>query len=321
MLYEYVKAFSGYNTSKNIDASDGSIDSNNISENAKEAMDWAVTQNIIKGKGNPNDTKDKLLLDPRATITRAECAQVIKNFLNPSSDPTPNFNISSKLLNNTSLGLSDDEKRTMAVVMDKMLEADFEPAFICGMLGNIAKEGNFGLFEGTTPTGHRPYMKYMVKHYDYYNKYSYKYIYNLNLNEVWQMDDELYKMGYKPDGKNAGFALGCCQWTYDRTHYLLKKYKEIAGDSDTISREQVTLAECLYMIQELENEIPIRACQKRFIYTNWEKANPDKLSSSAAYDAGKRICTQYECPENCSYKSVWGPRADMASQIYDVCFK
>ena len=60
MLYEYVKAFSDYNTSKNIDASDGYIDSNNISENAKEAMDWAVTQNIIKGKGNPNDTKVKL---------------------------------------------------------------------------------------------------------------------------------------------------------------------------------------------------------------------------------------------------------------------
>ena len=88
MLYGYVKAFKdqkGYDTSKITGASNGYIDSNSISSNAKEAMDWAVTQHIIKGKGNANDTKDKLLLDPTASITRAECAQVIKNFSVPES--------------------------------------------------------------------------------------------------------------------------------------------------------------------------------------------------------------------------------------------
>ena len=37
-----------------------------------------------------------------------------------------------KILNDTSLGLTAEKKRTMATVADAMLDAGFEPAFISG---------------------------------------------------------------------------------------------------------------------------------------------------------------------------------------------
>jgi len=41
-------------------------------------MDWAVSKGVMKGKGNN-------ILDPQGKITRAEGAQMLKNFFAPDS--------------------------------------------------------------------------------------------------------------------------------------------------------------------------------------------------------------------------------------------
>lgn len=77
MLYKYAKLL-------NYDTSVGSInlqqhfpDANKIDSWASDAMKWAVTNNIISGKATNSGTK----LDPLGNTTRAECAQMIKNFV------------------------------------------------------------------------------------------------------------------------------------------------------------------------------------------------------------------------------------------------
>lgn len=49
-------------------------DSENVSSYAEDAMNWAITQGIISGKGNAR-------LDPLGTATRAECAAMIMRLL------------------------------------------------------------------------------------------------------------------------------------------------------------------------------------------------------------------------------------------------
>lgn len=54
-------------------------DSNKVSSWAKEAMTWAVANGVVSGVANPNGT---ITLDPGATATRAQVAQMLMNFLN-----------------------------------------------------------------------------------------------------------------------------------------------------------------------------------------------------------------------------------------------
>ncbi len=54
-------------------------DSNKVSSWAKEAMTWAVANGVVNGVGNANGT---VTLDPGATATRAQVAQMFMNFLN-----------------------------------------------------------------------------------------------------------------------------------------------------------------------------------------------------------------------------------------------
>lgn len=227
--------------------------------------------------------------------------------------------IAQAILNDTSLGFSESKKRTLASVADSMINAGFEPAFVAGALGNIALEGSFGWFEGTTSSGHTDYMQYMTRHYQYYQKYSYNYIYNCNFTETYNMEKELYAMKYtNSETGRCGFGIGCCQWTFGRTHCLFKKYKEIAGNSNTITYEQVMLAECLTMLEELNGDCPVEEHNFHFVYTNWKSANSGNLASSdAAKSAGQIFCTQYERPSD--YLTKQYPRGKMAAKIYKLC--
>ncbi|WP_027400503.1 immunoglobulin-like domain-containing protein [Anaerovorax odorimutans] len=73
MLYNYAKF-------KNLDVSvkdikiETMIDSDKISSWAEEAMNWAFDKKIINGKGDN-------ILDPKGNATRAEIAQMVKNFM------------------------------------------------------------------------------------------------------------------------------------------------------------------------------------------------------------------------------------------------
>lgn len=71
ILYRYAK-FKGYNTSKTV-LLDGFTDKGSVSEYASSAMQWAVGNGIIKGKGNG-------ILDPKGTATRGETAAVLSEF-------------------------------------------------------------------------------------------------------------------------------------------------------------------------------------------------------------------------------------------------
>lgn len=52
-----------------------------ISGYAQKAMDWAVTNGILSGKGTAGKPLSTFRLDPAGTATRAECAAMLRNFM------------------------------------------------------------------------------------------------------------------------------------------------------------------------------------------------------------------------------------------------
>ncbi len=78
MLYKYAKIIdykTTYEKGKIAQFADGS----KVSSWATEAMEWAVSNGVVKGKGNGEDLS-KYKLDPQGSATRAECAAIMKNF-------------------------------------------------------------------------------------------------------------------------------------------------------------------------------------------------------------------------------------------------
>lgn len=219
------------------------------------------------------------------------------------------------ILNNTSLGLSADKKRTLSSMADALLSAGYEPAFVAGMLGNIASEGYFGMFESSAynsnPSKEPDYLRYMDKYYNYRSKYSGQRIVGKSLSEVYSILCAFDAKGYRDKGSRCGFGLGCAQWTFERTKGLVEMYRKVAGSSDTISYEQVMLAESLYMVQEING-------RWHYIYDRWKSHNSGNLySADAAYSAGRIICTEYEKPAN--YSSKQYARAELSRKIFNTC--
>ena len=219
------------------------------------------------------------------------------------------------ILNDTSLGLSSSKKNTMAAMADVLQSAGYEPAFIAGVLGNVYYEGDCGKFESSNyvsnPSSKPIYLTYMDNNYNYAKKYSGQNIVGKSLSEVYSILCELNSKGLL-NRDNAGFGLGCVQWSFDRAKGLVEKYIEVASPNDTITLQQVIQAESMYLLQELNNGY-------HSVYTNWKSVNSGNLNSStAAYSAGKIVCTQYERPADYDKESKWGPRANMASKIYNL---
>ena len=76
MLYKYA-AYKKLNTDTNKKALDKFSDKNQVATWAQDAFKWAVYQGVISGKLQGQKT----ILAPNAEITRAECAQMIKNLM------------------------------------------------------------------------------------------------------------------------------------------------------------------------------------------------------------------------------------------------
>ena len=72
MLYEYAR-YKNFDLSREEGAIERFSDKGKVSGYAKNAMDWAVSQGVMSGKGGK--------LDPLGKATRAECASMIKNLL------------------------------------------------------------------------------------------------------------------------------------------------------------------------------------------------------------------------------------------------
>ena len=58
-----------------------SVDLILVSSWAKDAMNWAVTQGIMSGKGKAGADISTFKLDPQGNATRAECASMMKKLL------------------------------------------------------------------------------------------------------------------------------------------------------------------------------------------------------------------------------------------------
>ena len=80
MLYKYAK-LKGYTLAANAGEIDKYADGSKVSGYAKTAMDWAVTNGVLSGKGVKGEPLSKFKLDPAGTATRAECAAMLKNFM------------------------------------------------------------------------------------------------------------------------------------------------------------------------------------------------------------------------------------------------
>ena len=77
ILYKYA-VFKHYDLSKDDTAINGYKDTSEVSSYAIDAMNWAVSQGIISGKGTSGAPKSELRLDPKGNASRAECAAMMK---------------------------------------------------------------------------------------------------------------------------------------------------------------------------------------------------------------------------------------------------
>ena len=80
MLYKYAK-LNGYDLTTSVGMIEQYADGDQVSNYAKEALDWAITQGIMSGKGTKGEEISTFKLDPQGTATRAECASMMMKLL------------------------------------------------------------------------------------------------------------------------------------------------------------------------------------------------------------------------------------------------
>ena len=198
---------------------------------------------------------------------------------------------------------------------EALLNAGFSPAFVAGVLANIVYEGSVGQFESSAYANQaqRPdYLVYMDTYYSYRTLYSGRFIYNVNVTNVYNILTTLHNQGWRVGGSRAGFGLGSVQWTFERTYTLVKLYREVNGNSSTITLAQATRAEALMITRELQGPY-------RFVYSNWQSSNPNANTVTAAYNAGYAVCVSYEVPVDAATKGR--VRGELAQRIFTDMMK
>ena len=199
------------------------------------------------------------------------------------------------------------KKSTLSIIGKLLLDNEFEPSFVAGVLANIYHEGNIGLFELSNYKKYKKpvYLDWMDKLYDYKNKFSGKIITQVSMKELAKVMEKC-----SADNWQKGmFGLGCIQWTGVRAYKLFKLYEQECNKRDKITIEEATAAEGKMIIKELLKE-------KIAIYQQWKKENPHKYSNVAASNAGKIICLLYEIPKDKEKKA--GERAKTAQELYSI---
>ena len=140
----------------------------------------------------------------------------------------------------------------------------------------------------------------------YWNHWSGKRVYNIDLNELQAFMDAL--TAGKWEGK---FGLGITQWTGGRTRKLMAKYRKYAGEgSATITEAQVIAAENEMILYDLQGDY-------KKVYTGWRSENESALyCANAAKSAGSWVCLKYEIPANKETSAV--TRGDRAAKFYQI---
>lgn len=198
------------------------------------------------------------------------------------------------------------KKAIIIQIAKDLLDREYDPRFIAGMLANIYKEGNVGKFESSNyqsnPAKKPEYLRIMDTKYGYQKKYSGKNITEVSLSALNDLLTKLSEDGWK----NGKFGLGCCQWTGSRTKTLVSFYIKYSGGRDRITMEQAIKAESKMIVTELASG------SYKSIYSSW------MTSKKTAYSAGKLICTKYERPKANNQAEI---RANLAEQFYKVMMK
>lgn len=239
-----------------------------------------------------------------------------------------------KMLSNLDVWFSANYRSKKAACIgmaETLLDNRYEPAFVAGVLANIACEGTFGIFEnvwGYTPqrllqvypglanAGHsHNYIAHMKGFAQYdscghshseYGNFSGKLVYNgMSLAALGNM---LY--AYQAEGWKAKFGMGSIQWSAVRALTLYRYYREAAGTSDNITYAQCMEAEKQCVLYELTHT-------RTTALTAWRSRNGDRPNTEeSAYDAGYYFCYYYETPA--SYKTVSVTRGNLAVTIYQA---
>lgn len=219
---------------------------------------------------------------------------------------------------NNCAAIPSNNKTAAFNVAKTMLEYGYAPAFVAGMIANIISEGRTGQFESSNygdPSKKPDYLVYMDTSYNgenyYLNTYSGKTITEFNVHSVLAMLEDLKTQSsgtWEIGTSRVGFGLGCIQWSFSRTYALVKLYLEVNKNNSSITETQAAEAESIMIIRELS------LSYYQNIVVNWKTACSNNLdTSTAAYEAGSRICSGYVLPAS---EDAPNERGTKAQTIY-----
>lgn len=224
-----------------------------------------------------------------------------------------------RLINDTSLGLSQDKKNTMIYIADILLKEGYDSRFIAGVLANILAEGTFGLFESSAyisnPSAEPAYLKHVDKYYNYRTEFSGKNIMQVGVEKTKNLIDALVNEDRNNDGKLdrqiGSFGFGSVQWTWGRTLGVIDCYIEVCGLKSFPTQEQCQKAEGLFIVKELNGDY-----YNKRVYQKWKSQYSNSNELDAVYGAGSIVCLEYEKPKYMNKKAV--ERGNNANKIYNV---
>ena len=200
----------------------------------------------------------------------------------------------------------NDETREMLMVAAAKLFAmpqDYDPKFVCGMLGNFIYESGLhgaGSLESSNykSTPEPSYLVVMDEKYDY-KLYSGGNIQDIGVTQIAYMANNCGKDG-------GGFGFGMAQWTWGRTTDLANTYKEVCGDTEYPSYLQCLEAETTLVERELSGQEGYT--DKSNVYGAWENGNQ-------TIDNATKVCKEkYEGNNN----DTLGERQEHAHDVADV---
>lgn len=218
--------------------------------------------------------------------------------------------------------ISSDKRIECAEIAYHLLNEGFPAPFVAGVLANIQREGNCGLFENSryesNPANKPDYLRYMDSDYNgtnyYLNNYSGKNITKVNVLAVKRMLDKLKNDSgntWLIGGSHVGFGLGCIQWTFGRTWELVNRYLNHNQNCDTITLGQVVTAESEMLLNELDQS----DYNYGYILHKWKIVAAYQYTRATAENAGELICTDYVVQDNAAEKLI---RKTIAGNIYSV---
>jgi hypothetical protein len=217
-----------------------------------------------------------------------------------------------KKCNNFGSSPYSSKENTLRIICEVLFENGYETSFVAGVLGNVFHEGSIGKFESSAykdETKKPQYLKYMDELYEYASNYSGKFVYDKNIS-LTQLSEVMEQL--KADNWEKGkFGLGCIQWTGERTYKLVQLYNKECGNKGKITKNQATSAEGKMIIKELSDSNSFL-----HVYRSWSDETLDKNTTQAAYDAGVKVCKEYEKPKDANSKSV--QRGNTAKAIYEI---